>query len=76
MKKNLIIIVLLLVTVLSLLYGYIKASEAEMNLLAARENAEEAQRQQELATQAAADARSFAAKAQMFSDELDECRSK
>ncbi|MEP1095540.1 MAG: hypothetical protein ABJG78_10540 [Cyclobacteriaceae bacterium] len=61
MKKNIIIVLLLFATVLFGFYGSVKASEAEKNLVVAKEqemlaqkNAEEAQKQSELAAHNAA----------------------
>ncbi len=68
MKKNIIIILLLIFTTLFILYGYIKAKEAELNLLAARDAMEEAERQTEIATMAAAELRRAEAL-------LEECQS-
>ncbi len=82
MKKNILIIILLLVTSLSILYGYIKAKEAELNLVRAleyKESAqlaeEEAKRQMDLATMAAADARAAQAEAERVVAELVKCQS-
>ncbi len=76
MKKNLIIIILSLITALSITYGYIKAFEAEKNLTVARENQLEAERQAELATKTAAEAKAAQAEAERIADELEQCQSK
>ncbi len=82
MKKNIIIIISLLITILFTFYGFIKANEAERNLLIAHANYEEgqrlkkeAERQAEIAVQAAADTRAAQVEAARAAQELLKCQS-
>ena len=83
MKKNLTIIILSLSTLVFMVYGYIKSNEAERNAVSiiacveeAIKNAEEAQGQAEIATQAAADARKLLKELETTRSLLEKCQTK
>ncbi len=75
MKKNTLIIVLVLVTTLSIIYGYVKAMEAELNLVRALEYKESAQLAEEETERQAEVARQAAAEARRAQAELMKCQS-
>ncbi len=83
MKKNILIIVLLIVTSLSTIIAYVKSDEAEkrgleatINLKMAVKNHEEAMKQQELALQAAAEAKRQQQLAEEAMARFMECQNK
>ena len=83
MKKNIVIIALLLFVGIFFIYGYIKTSEAEKNLVLAIEFKEqltkaqaEAQKQMELAMSAAAAGIAVQAEAEEIKEQLRICQSR
>ncbi len=76
MVKNVIITALSSFLVLFILYGYLKASEAEKNLVTALEYKESAQKAEQEATKQAEIATRRAAEARRIENQLLECQSK
>ncbi len=83
MKKNVLVIVSLLIAILSIFYVYVKTTEAERNLWTAESHFKElprlhkeAERQTELAARAAAKARAAQVEAERIAQELAKCQSK
>lgn len=75
MIKNIIIAVLVVLTASLFIYSNLRANEATKQEALARENAEEARLQAQLALEAAADAKREQARAEALAVQLQECQS-
>lgn len=82
MKKNIVITILSFLLILFVLFGFIKANEAEKNFMVAetaqaeaQENAMEAMKQSEIAISRAVEAEEATVSAEQLAQQLEKCQS-